>query len=127
MNILNGANDFPDDVISRTWQRLIRQGSVPESPGMVCDGTVHLCAGAVLVREAVAVHRSEEAAGRFEREVTVRGSDYIRRVGCGIGLDGEAVGKIIIANDRLPGHNRLAGMLAYLDRLRLQETKPEVS
>ncbi len=119
MNTLNNTNDFSNGLVFRAQQRLIDQGDVPKSPGITCGRRTHLCAGAVVVREAVALRQSEEAAEHFEHEVVAHDSGYIRNVGCEIGLDGEMVSKIILMSDGLPAHTRLAGMLAYLDHLRL--------
>ncbi len=123
MNTLAGSNSLPGDLILRAQQRLIRQGDdVPESPGVARGGVHRLCAGAVLVREAVALYLSEDAAARFERRAVVRDSDYIRRIGSQVGLDPATVGGVVIVNDRLLQQARLSGMLAYLDRLRAPET-----
>ena len=118
MRIHSGSAGLPDCLVSRARRRLMRQDGVPLSPGESCGGSVRLCAGAVLVREAVALYRSERSAERFERNVTVRDSGYIRSVASSIGLDENMVGGVIIMNDRLPARARLEGVLGYLNLLR---------
>ncbi len=122
MNTQAASNSLPDALVLRARQRLNRQGDVPESPGDACGGMRWLCAGAVLVREAVAMYWSEDAAARFERRAVVLDSDYIRRTGSQVGLDPATVGGVVIVNDRLSRQARLSGMLAYLDQLRAPET-----
>ena len=94
------------------------QQTIPLSPGRMNGNKVLLCAGAVLVRQAVAMCRSQELAHDFERETITRDSDYIREVGASIGLDKTMVDCVIIENDCLPFSTRLRGTLEHIVRLR---------
>ena len=111
------TGDF-DRLISRTCRQLMAQQTIPLSPGRMNGDEVQLCAGATLVREAVAMCRSQEFAHEFARESITRDSDYIREVGASIGLDETMVDCVIIGNDRLPSSARLRGTLEHIVRLR---------
>lgn len=83
------------------------------------DGNkVLLCAGGVLVMEAVGMCRSRDLAHEFARKAIKRGSDYIREVGSSIGLDETVVDSVIVDNDRLPSCRRLNGTVQQIVRLR---------
>lgn len=94
--------------------RLRTQRFVPISPGMVDGGEILLCAGAALVREAVAMRRSEREGEEFAYEVVDRESSYIWKVGERMGLDPEMVSDVIVTNDCLPARQRLAGVFSRL-------------
>lgn len=110
------TGDF-DRLISRTCRQLVAQQAIPLSPGRMSGDELQLCAGAILVREAVAMCRSQEFAHEFAREAITRDSDYIRRVGASIGLDETMVDCVIVGNDRLPSSTRLRGILEHIVRL----------
>ena len=121
MKTLNYTKAFPDKLIYRTKERLVYQEVLPNSPGTISAGMPQLCAGAMLVREAVALYHSQEDAQYFENEVVVRDSDYIRSVGKDVGLEAKMLNNIILLNDRFKVSSRLGGMLNHLDRLRSPE------
>ena len=111
------TGDF-DRLISRTCRQLVAQQTIPLSPGGMNGDELQLCAGAILVREAVAMFRSQEFAHKFAREAITRDSDYIRKVGASIGLHKPMVDCVIVSNDRLPPSTRLRGVLKHIVRLR---------
>ena len=105
-------------LVRRACDRLAAQRCVPMSPGRVDAGEVLLCAGAALVREAVANRRSEQEGDEFARDVVSRDSDHIREVGTLMGIDPAMVSDAIIMNDSLPARKRLTGVVSWFETYR---------
>jgi hypothetical protein len=104
-------------VLERTEQALALQGCVPSSPGAEIDGRPVLCAGAMLVREAIAWRGCEAQAAAFEIEVVQRDRAFICAAGEKVGLDPEVVRRRIIENDAAAPAHRLVAMLAQIREL----------
>ena len=104
-------------ILDHTEQALLTQGWVPASPGCLIDGRPFLCAGAMLVREALAMKWSPAAAEWFAANVVDEDRDFICTVGTDVGLDGNMVRARIIENDALTADERLDGMIDQLRRL----------
>ncbi len=102
-----------DQLVDRTASALKAQKMVPLSPGRRIDDEAYLCAGAMLVKEAIGLLRSPGEAGAFADEVITRDSGYIRLKGAEIGLDEDMVDGMIISNDSLSPEDRLEGTLEH--------------
>jgi len=105
-------------VFARTEHALAAQGWVPASPGIERAGQPVLCAGAMLVREAMALRGSPAAAAEFERKVVQRDRAFICEAARDVGLDVDVVRQRIAANDRVDGDVRLGAMIDQLRELR---------
>lgn len=105
-------------ILKRTEDALTQQVDVPLSPGQVCESGHVLCAGAMLVHEALAVLRSPADAAEFVRRVTNEDCSYIENTGEAIGLDREMVIQTKHLNDTLDDEDRLAGTVRALRELR---------
>ena len=117
MNVAQRQKDLLSSAVSRALRALEAQRNIPLSPGQMDGDSVLLCAGAAFVKEAVALLRAPEYAEKFTRDVVWRDSEFISRIGCTIGLDERMVNEIVIVNDKLPGHDRLAGTHLHLSRI----------
>ena len=110
-----------DQLVDRTGSALKEQKMVPLSPGRCIGDEAYLCAGAMLVKEAIGLLRSAGEAGAFADEVITRDSGYIRLNGAEIGLDEDIVDGAIISNDSLSPEDRLEGTLEYFARVRARQ------
>lgn len=107
-----------DLIFKRTEEALREQRNVPLSPGQVCENGKIMCAGAMLVYEALKVLRSSEEANEFERRVVQEDDSFIENTGEQIGLDRDMVVMTKRMNDRLEDDNRLNGTIEHLQGLR---------
>lgn len=105
-------------IFGRTERALTEQRVVPVSPGRLGGNGPLLCAGAMLVHEALAVLRSPAEACQFAHRVVCEESDFIVDTAGRIGLDRAMVAHWIIANDSLGQEDRLQGVLRSVRRLR---------
>lgn len=112
------SNEQLDTIFERTESALKDQRHVPLSPGQVCENGMVMCAGAMLVHEALAVLRSSAEARQFARRVVEEEDSFIEDTGERIGLDREMVMMTKRANDRLENEERLQGTLEHLRSLR---------
>lgn len=111
-----GENEDQAGLVRRACERLAAQRFVPKSPGRMDAGEVLLCAGAALVREAVAMRCSEREGDEFACNVVSCDSDYIRKIGAIMGLSPAMVSGAIIMNDSLPTRKRLTGVVSWFGR-----------
>ena len=109
-----------DQIIDAACDGLRLQGGVPMSPGLrgARDGSVELCAAAMLVKEGVALTNSRAEANAFARMAVSRGKGFILEVGESIGISRECVSSVFTYNDGLPERDRLAGVLKRLSKLK---------
>ena len=114
-----GQSEYRSYLFREACRRLTAQRFVPMSPGQVDRGDVLLCAGAALVREAVAIQCSEREGDEFARDVVGRDAAHIRKVGARVCLDPEMLSEVIIRNDSLPDRQRLEGVISWFGRCRL--------
>ncbi|MCH7540732.1 MAG: hypothetical protein IH999_10105 [Proteobacteria bacterium] len=105
-------------LLDRTVHALEEQAVVPLSPGQVAIEGQQLCAGAMLVKEALACDGRVEDARRFRQEVASRNTDYIKEVASTIGLNSDIVQAAIIFNDSLPPEERLPGLKGFFAGLK---------
>lgn len=107
-----------DVIFERTERALTKQQDIPLSPGRVCADGQLLCAGAMLVHEALAVLRSSAEAQSFAQRVVNEGPSFIEDTGEQIGLDRMMVVQTKRLNDRLEDSDRLSGVLRSLKSIR---------
>lgn len=112
------TNKDMDIIFERTERALTKQQDIPLSPGRVCVAGQLLCAGAMLVHEALVVLRSPEEAQSFAGRVIKENSRFIEDTGEQIGLDRMMVMRSKRINDSLNESERLAGALRSLRSLR---------
>ena len=112
------SNEQLDTIFERTERALKDQRNIPLSPGRVCENGMVMCAGAMLVYEALAVIRSSAEAREFARRVVEEDDSFIEDTGEQIGLDREMVMMTKRANDTLENEERLQGTLEHLRSLR---------
>lgn len=107
-----------DVIFERTERALQKQQDIPLSPGRVCASGQLLCAGAMLVHEALAVLRSPAEARSFAERVVNEDTSFIEDTGEKIGLDRMMVVQTKHLNDSLGNSDRLSGVLRSLRSLR---------
>lgn len=107
-----------DLIFKRTEEALTQQQDVPLSPGRKCANGQVLCAGAMLVHEALLVLQSAVEAAEFARRVTGEDPSFIEDTGELIGLDRDMVVETKRMNDSLVDENRLRGTINALRELR---------
>ena len=107
-----------DVIFERTERALKKQQDIPLSPGRACAGGQLLCAGAMLVHEALAVLRSPAEAQSFMHRVVNEDPSFIEDTGEQIGLDRMMVVQTKRLNDSLEDSDRLSGALRFLRSLR---------
>lgn len=112
------SNEQLDAIFQRTEYALKAQRNVPISPGSVCENGIVMCAGAMLVHEALVVLCSSEEAREFAHRVVQEDDSFIERTGEQIGLDKDMVAMTKRINDNLDDGNRLEGALEHLRSLR---------
>lgn len=112
------TNQQLDVIFQRTERALEDQRGVPLSPGHVCENGTVMCAGAMLVHEALAVLRSPEEAHDFASRVVDEDGSFIEDTGELIGLDRDMVAMTKRQNDSFKDENRFHGALEHLRSLR---------
>ena len=75
------SNEQLDAIFERTERALKDQRNVPLTPGRVCENGTVMCAGAMLVYEALAVVSSSEKAREFARRVVQEDDSFIEDTG----------------------------------------------
>lgn len=107
-------------IFQRTEEALKAQGKVPISPGIVVGNSTVMCAGAMLVHQALGVLRSQREADEFANKVTQESGTFIEDVGTMVGLDRNMVMMTKRLNDRQTAQARLPQMRQYFVGLRQQ-------
>lgn len=106
-------------LIDRALRKLREQGTLPDSPCARMQGRMLFCAGALIVRSAIAVLKSEAAARAFERALVRTGDKGLivaaaRAVGFPVAVAEQAV----VSNDATPQTHRVEQLARFIESLR---------
>lgn len=106
-------------ILDRTIGEIQKQGFLPESPCAFSDGRKVLCAGALIVREAIAQIHSQEEANFFEEKLFLSNDKtVIVETATKTGFPTPLVRDAIIMNDSLDQTIRVSSLIEHITTLR---------